>query len=49
MGVPGIACVNKGQIADMFGGVSFSATIMKDKAFRITADKISRKMAYVKG
>jgi hypothetical protein len=33
----------------MFGGVSFSAKIMKDRALRKTADKILQKMAYVKG
>lgn len=51
--------VTNGQIADMFGGVScsaiakanerFSAKIMKDRTLRKTADKISRKMSYVKG
>ena len=51
--------VTNGQIADMFGGVSysaiakanerFSAKIMKDIILRKTADKISRKRSYAKG
>ena len=51
--------VTNGQIADMFGGVNFSAIakanerfsakIMKDRTLRKTVDKISRKMSYVKG
>ena len=50
--------ITNGQLADMFGGVSFSAIakvnerlsakIKKDRALRKTADKMSRKMAYVK-
>ncbi len=53
------ASITNGQIADMFGGVSFSAIakanerfsakIMKDRTLRKTGDKISRKMSYVKG
>ena len=47
------------KLLNMFGGVSFSAIakmnekfsakIKKDRALRKTADKISRKVAYVKG
>ena len=51
--------VTNGQIADMFGGVSFSAIakanerfsvkIKKDRTLRKAVDKISRKMSFVKG